>query len=92
MNDKIIAIDVDGTLVDYNDKPRQDVIDLFNWFQAHGWQVVVWSGGGKAYAQMWCDRLGLKPHRCDDKNKELQPDITVDDEPFMSLGKVNIKV
>jgi phosphoserine phosphatase len=54
-----IAFDVDYTLIDQHDKPKHDVIDLFRWFQSHGHEMIIWSGGGLDYAQHFADKLGL---------------------------------
>lgn len=53
-----IAFDVDGTLVTYNDKPRWDIIELLKILSKYN-TVIVWSGGGKDYAEMWTRKLFL---------------------------------
>jgi hydroxymethylpyrimidine pyrophosphatase-like HAD family hydrolase len=55
-----IAFDVDGTLIDKDDEPRHKVIDLYRAFQALGHDMVIWSGGGIGYAELWKHRLGLQ--------------------------------
>ena len=90
----IIAFDVDGTLIDINDNPREAVIETLKMVgQWEGITVIVWSGGGKDYASMWVRRLGLESY-VDEimmKNMEYQPDLVFDDE-YVKLGKTNIKV
>lgn len=82
-----IAFDVDGCLIDYDDAPRYDVIDLFRWFKNHGWDMYIWSGGGLPYADHWMRRLGLQATVIE--KGSIQVDITVDDEVVL-LGVVNI--
>lgn len=54
----MIFIDVDGTLIDDNDRPRPFVMAAA-WLllarNIHG--IVVWSGGGSKYAEQWARRL-----------------------------------
>jgi phosphoserine phosphatase len=72
-----IAFDVDSTLIDDEDKPRYDVIDLFRWFECHGHEMIIWSGGGIEYSKHWADKLGLNAvvvEKC-----SIGVDIVVDD-------------
>lgn len=68
----IYAFDVDGTLikngpaerqhgvVNEGDVPRVEWINtLMVLSTAKNIRIVVWSGGGKQYAEMWGKRLGL---------------------------------
>lgn len=93
----LIAFDVDGTLINFDDTPRYDIIELLYSFHWAGCKVMVWSGGGKDYAQHWCDKLGLSPNIISSKfqplyqEEDYKPDIAFDDE-VISLGKVNICV
>jgi hypothetical protein len=84
---------MDGTLLhhpgDLEDTPRYDVIDLFRWFQAHGHDMVIWSGGGIDYATRWARRMGLEA-RIIEKGS-ITPDLAVDDEE-VKLGTLNLKV
>lgn len=82
-----IVFDVDGTLFDDKNQPRYDVIDLFRMFQSLGWEMYIHSGGGKDYARMAQNRLGLKAEfRVKGEEKEMY-DIAVDDR-----GYANAKV
>lgn len=45
-------IDVDGTLIDANDNPRPYIKELFQGLKDLNLIVVVWSGGGKEYADL----------------------------------------
>ena len=73
----IVAFDVDGTLINYADEPRQEVLDMFKKYQDEGHTMIIWSGGGRDYAAMWARRLGLRalvmPKCCRDV------DVAVDD-------------
>lgn len=90
-----IAFDVDFTLINGDNTPNYDTIDLYRWFERNGDRMIVWSGGGLDYAKMWAEKLHLKPWTCAPKTIEvarsLDVDIAVDDE-IVALGKVNIKV
>lgn len=90
----IVAFDVDGTLIDADDKPRADVIEKLVEHARRGDEVIVWSGGGVDYARRWVARLGIGKfvHRVVGKGfywKEV--DIAYDDQ-VVKLGKENILV
>ena len=95
----IIAFDVDYTLVNSLNAPLYANIDILRWFLTRGHRIIIWSGGGKDYAEMWARKLGLDrpPYDvvCSEKTKEasaeLKPDICFDDE-IVDLAKVNIRV
>lgn len=55
-----ICFDVDGTLIDYDDNPRLDIIDLLLAFRRGGFRIIVWSGNGDDYAELIIGRLGLR--------------------------------
>ncbi|MCK4307296.1 hypothetical protein KAW50_03600 [candidate division WOR-3 bacterium] len=93
-----IAFDIDYTLIDEFDKPKYEVIDLFRWFEKQGWDMIIWSGGGVDYAEMWVRKLGLKATivpKC-----SMKVDIVVDDEmdegaldkELNKIAKIIIKV
>ena len=59
-----IAFDVDDTLIVpavaldlENDTPNYEVIALKKWFQNQGHYMIIWSGGGNSYAEMWARKL-----------------------------------
>jgi phosphoserine phosphatase len=88
----LVAFDVDGTLIDYDDQPREEIIALLKRHHARGDAVMVWSGGGLAYAQNRVDRLGLTPYVSAVVTKaSLVPDVTYDDQ-VVRLGRKNFCV
>ena len=89
----IVAFDVDGTLIDYEDNPRHTIIDLLKRHSEQGDYVIVWSGGGKEYAQRWVTRLGLDEYvnKVLPKSWPVHPDLTYDDQ-IVKLGIKNICV
>ncbi len=90
-----IAFDVDYTLINADNTPNYEVIELLHWFQRNGDRIIVWSGGGVPYADTWARKLGIGKYIATTKTREnakrFKVDIAVDDE-FVELGKVNIKV
>lgn len=44
-------VDVDGTLIDIDDNPRPEIRELFITIKNLDLILVVWSGGGKEYAE-----------------------------------------
>ena len=78
-----IAFDVDYTLIDDKYAPIYDNIDLFRWFERHGHDMIIWSGGGVDYATRIAERLGLKARIVDKCSESV--DIAVDDS--MPLGE-----
>lgn len=51
-----IYVDVDGTLIDEHDQPREPVVSAVR-LAALRHTVVIWSGGGADYARLWRNRL-----------------------------------
>ncbi len=98
METKIIAFDVDGTLITFEDRPRWDIIEMLKTLNKLGCYIIVWSGGGDDYARHWCEKLFIEEYVDDYRNKihdseeeTIIPDICFDDEED-NLGKVNIQV
>lgn len=98
MKKLVIAFDVDDTLIVPSivtglptDTPNYENIAIYRWFQAQGHTMVIWSGGGISYAQMWADKLGLKPYHVWRKEKNRQVDICFDD-CEVDLAAMNIQV
>lgn len=88
MEPLIVAFDVDGCLIDINNKPRPEVIALYRAFEELGYEMWVWSGGGQGYAEFHAARLGLKPHRVFAKDKNLKPHLAIDDAKDADLGLI----
>ena len=98
-----IAFDVDDTLIIPavatgldRDTPNYDTIALYRWFKAQKCYMIIWSGGGKDYAQMWGEKLGLQADEYRDKSSnEESYDESIDicfDDCDVKLAKVNVKV
>ncbi len=88
-----VCFDVDGTLIDYHNTPRYDVINILRSFQQLGFYVVVWSGCGEDYARHWNEKLGLKADKTVTKGcLSFVPNICFDDESDVFLAEMNIKV
>lgn len=93
----IIAFDVDGTLISYKDQPRRDIIQILITLAELGNRIIVHSGGGKEYAEMWVRRLFLEPYvaECRDKSFVDPPGKDIDlafDDDLGKFGKLTIKV
>ena len=95
-----IAFDIDDTLIipaiatglDY-DTPNYEVILIYRWFQYQGAKMIIWSGGGKDYAEMWARRLGLRADEIIAKTTERSKEIDLAfDDSDIELAKVNVKV
>jgi len=86
-----IAFDVDGTLIDFHDRPRPQVIALFRAFQALGYRMLIWSAHGEDYSKEVGQKLGLTDFEVIEKGS-IEPDIAVDDDGILAKGKVVIKV
>lgn len=110
MKEIVIAFDVDGTLlnnegIEPETPPHQraptsvnlEVILLMQLLAKHmkNTRIIVWSGGGKEYAEQIVRRYGLEKYvdRCYDKMAcEEDVDIAFDDQHSFSLAKLNIIV
>lgn len=51
-------VDVDGTLIDKDDNPRPYIKELFEGLKKLNLILVVWSGGGREYAERQIVKLG----------------------------------
>jgi hypothetical protein len=87
-----IAFDVDGTLIDEKDMPRLDIIGILRSLLPYC-EIVVWSGSGAAYAQIWGRRLFLPEGITYASKMDCypQPDICFDD-MNVALATVNVRV
>jgi hypothetical protein len=66
MKQIVIAIDVDGTLrcnhTDTCEDPNKRIVEMAKTLATFkNVKVMVWSGGGKAYAQRFMDKFGMGP-------------------------------
>lgn len=92
----VAAFDVDNTLIDDDENPREQVVQLFVLLQRFGCRMVIWSGNGVEYATRIAGQLELDAKILE--KGSIQPDITVDDVDMFTrisektLGRVNIKV
>ncbi len=79
----IAAFDTDNTIIDSEGNPIAKNVDMYRWFQKHGYTMVVWSAGGKQHAEEVSQRLGLNPAMTLTKKiwggNRIYPDVAVDD-------------
>jgi phosphoserine phosphatase len=77
-----IAFDVDGTLIHpISEKPRKDIVEMLKILNNYA-TIIVWSGGGREYAEMIGRRLNLPEnivYASKTSAKDLQVDIAFDD-------------
>lgn len=96
MQKLIIAFDVDGTLVSSDDVPSFQMINTLQVLSklSKNVRIVVWSGGGKEYAEMWGRRLGLDEYvwKYMAKDRTFHTDIAFDDQQAFALADKNIIV
>jgi phosphoglycolate phosphatase-like HAD superfamily hydrolase len=77
------------------DKPNEDIVHLLTALsRLKNVRILVWSGGGKDYADMWVDRLKLDKFVWATASKldKLKPDIAIDDIEDTDLGTFNLIV
>lgn len=93
-----IAFDIDDCLLlpsvasgFERDTPNYEVIAVYRWFYEQGHHMIIWSGSGITYAQMWAGKLGLTAHEFPVKQKRDDIDIAFDD-CDVDLALLNIKV
>lgn len=90
----VIGCDVDGTLINFDNTPNYQMIDILRNLKSLGCQIVISSGGGKDYAKHWIDKLGLEEELeavVVEKKKNDKIDIFFDDE-MVDIGRINIKI
>lgn len=110
MKEIVIAFDVDGTILNNEGIPpatpphlrpktsvNLEVILLLQILskKMKNTRIIVWSGGGKDYAEDICRLYGLERYvdRCYEKNKcEEEVDICFDDVHACTLAKHNLIV
>ena len=99
-NKLVIAWDVDDCLItaavatDFDqDVPNYENIAIYKWFQDQGCYMVIWSGGGQSYAEMWAKKLGLEADEILTKDTRMSNDIDIAfDDCDIDLAKINVKV
>ena len=75
------------------DVPNYETIAIYRWFQAQGNYMIIWSGGGKDYAKMWAEKLGLTADEILAKNTKMKDKIDIAfDDSTINLAKVNVHV
>lgn len=88
----LVGWDVDGTLIDQDDKPRKDIIQLVHLLEPYC-DILVWSGGGQQYAEMWGNRLNLPESVIyASKTANYYPDVAFDDSSDFTKGHVLVRV
>ena len=113
MSKVIVAFDIDGTLIKNagvnrtHGIPSHDDVPIVHWINTlqvlstcKNVRIVVWSGGGKAYAEMWGKRLGLDKYVWYYASKLEHPTIKAqcetliafDDIQSTQIGDVNLIV
>lgn len=96
MQKLIIAFDVDGTLVSEDDVPSFQMVNTLQVLSklTKNVRIVVWSGGGKEYAEMWGRRLGLDEYvwKYMAKDRDFHVDVAFDDQQAFALADKNIIV
>lgn len=95
-----VAFDVDGTLITntgnvHPDVSNEKIVELLKILSSFkNVRIVVWSGGGKEYAERWVRLLGLEDYvwKCASKmeHEEIQADLTIDDIQDTAIGKINL--
>lgn len=112
MEQFILCVDVDGTLITNNDPDRVhgvpskdevphvpiiNTVMVLSTFK--NIKVVVWSGGGKQYAETWGRRLGLDDYVWRYASKLEHEDIkkhgriiAIDDIQDTAIGDINLIV
>lgn len=86
-----VAFDVDGTIVGTNETARTEVVRIMMMCVKQGHEVIIWSGGGKFYAEARARQFGLEAFPCFQKDKALDVDLCFDDME-VDLAKLNIQI
>lgn len=87
-----VFVDVDGTLIDKDDNPRPFIRELFEGLKKLNLILVVWSGGGKEYAEEQVNKLDTKIYNLVDEFRwkgtpviwtHIRPVFFIDDSEFI---------
>lgn len=107
MKEVIIAIDCDGTIYGspfmHRAEPTLNLrtVQLMELLHEHirNVKIIVWSGGGKEYAEQIVNKFGLEKwvDLCIGKAEYDEVlhgkiDIAIDDEPFFDMAAINLIV
>ncbi len=101
MKKVIVAFDVDGTLITNTgatpDIANGRIVELLKTLASFkNVRIVVWSGGGKEYAERWGRLTGVDDYvwkyASKMEHKEIQADIAIDDIQDTAIGKINLIV
>lgn len=90
-----IAFDVDGTLINEQGIEHTPIVHLLIAFaKMKNTTIIVWSGGGRDYAQSYVDRLVLGKYVdiVMAKDKDFHIDIAIDDQHAFEMGDKNLIV
>jgi hypothetical protein len=97
-----VAFDCDGLIIEVDNTLRKEICELLVAFLLSGAEVIVWSGGGKDYAESTWRRV-VREYRlseldftsklvnkvtCKSKDSSM-PDIAIDDQ-LVKLGHFNV--
>lgn len=72
----ILYVDVDDTIIDHHDVPKQHVLKFLEYARSQGCQLYLWSQGGGDYCLEIAEKLGIKDWFLAFLPK---PDVCVDD-------------
>lgn len=105
MKNIIIAFDIDGTLISNSNGLGQEKLQIATYnlivllSRMKNTRIIVWSGGGKEYAEQIVQKYGISEYveRCYGKHEydetiDGKVDIAFDDEHEFSLADKNIIV
>ena len=93
-----IAFDIDDTLIipsvvtGDRDVPNYETIAILRWFQAQGYEIILWSGSGEDWAKTWGEKLGLQPFITRPKMQHYDDVLIAFDDCDVELAVANVKV
>jgi len=93
----IVAFDCDGTLIDLRGRVLWETVAMLRTLSKMGNRIIVWSGGGKAYAEHIVRELKIEPyvayclHKNQENGREHAVDLCFDDE-FVEIARISAKV
>ncbi len=104
MKKVLISFDVDGTLIDLDGNPREEIRSLLvSLSKFKNVEIMVWSGGGELYARQVSQAIGIWKYvdKYSSKNVTqndpngimshvIKPDIAIDDIKECELGGINL--